>query len=139
MSGTAGAQSNASALPSTASQAVANEVTVAGTIQQVVSDPAAGRPSGIHLLVTSPQGVFDAAVGPFLASDVKDSLSSGQPVKVTGAMRTFNGQQFLLVREMNIAGRQVTIRNPHGFLVRAQLPAGFHAQRSHAGANGGNQ
>jgi hypothetical protein len=44
-------------------------------------------------------------VGPYLASDVKESLSAGEPVQIAGVMRTFNDQNYLLARELTIAGR----------------------------------
>lgn len=140
------AQNSASAVPSTTSramsggQATVNEITVTGTIQQVVSEPAPGRPQGLHLVLTSPQGAVDVSVGPYLTSDVKESLSTGQPIQITGVMRTFSGQNYLLARELNIAGRQVTVRNQHGFLVRSQSRPPSPSQRSQVGlVNGGIQ
>jgi hypothetical protein len=135
------AQSSAAVASSTATgaQAIPDEITLTGTIQQVVSDPAPRQPQGVHLIVASPQGLFDVSAGPYLAKDVKDSLSSGQPVQVTGVLRTFNGQRYLLVREMNVAGRQVTVRNQHGFPVHAQSSGATRSTRSRAGVNGGIQ
>lgn len=140
------AQSSASAVASTSSRAMSgsqanvNEITVTGTIQQVISEPAPGRPQGLNLVLASPRGAVDVSVGPYLASDVKESLSTGQPVQIAGFVRTFNGQSYLLARELNIAGRQVTIRNQYGFLVHAQSRQAFPVQRSQVGlVNGGNQ
>jgi hypothetical protein len=139
------AQDSASAVPSTTSramsggQATVDEITVTGTIQQV-SEPAPGRPQGLNLVLASPRGPVDVSVGPYLASDVKENLSAGQPVQIAGFVRTFNGQSYLLARELTIAGRQVTVRNEHGFLVRSQSRPAFPAQRSQVGlVNGGNQ
>ena len=83
----------------TMSQAIRDEIKVVGTLQQVVSDPASGRPQGLHLIVASPQGIFDVSAGPYLAKDVKDSLAVGQPVQVNGVLRTLAGQAYLLARE----------------------------------------
>ena len=139
------AQNSASAADSTSSratsggQATVNEITVTGTIQQVVSEPAPGRPQGLNLVLTTPQGAVDVSVGPYLTSDVKDSLSTGQPVQIAGFVRTVNGQNYLLARELTIAGRQVTVRNEHGFLVRSQSRPDS-APRSQVGlVIGGNQ
>ena len=139
-------QNSALAAPSTSSratsegQATINEITVTGTIQQVVSEPAPGRPQGLHLVLASPQGAVDVSVGPYLASDVKESLSAGEPVQIAGVMRTFNDQNYLLARELTIAGRLVTVRNQHGFLVRSQSRPASPSQRSQVGlVNGGNQ
>jgi hypothetical protein len=140
------AQSSASAEASTTSratsggQATVNEITVTGTIQQVVSEPAPGRPQGLNLVLTTPRGAVDVSVGPYLASDVKESLSTGQSVQIAGFVRTFNGQNYLLARELTIAGGQVTVRNEHGFLVRSQSRPASPSQRSQVGlVNGGNQ
>lgn len=140
------AQSTASAAPSTASRAMSegqanvNEITVKGTIQEVVSEPVPGRPQGLNLVLASPRGAVDVSVGPYLASDVKENLSAGQPVQIAGFVRTFNGQSYLLARELTIAGRQVTVRNEHGFLVRSQSRQAFPSQRSQVGlVNGGNR
>jgi hypothetical protein len=140
------AQSSASAAASTTSratsggQATVNEITVTGTIQQVVSEPASGRPQGLNLVLASPRGAVDVSVGPYLVSDVKENLSAGQPIQIAGFMRTFNGQNYLLARELNIDGRQVTVRNQHGFLVRSQSRPASPSQRSQVGlVNGGNQ
>jgi len=118
---------------------VGNEITVVGTIRQVLTERAPGRPQGINLVLAGPQGVFDVPVGPFLASDVKESLSTGQQVQIAGTLRTLNGKSYLLAREMTVAGRQVTVRNDRGLLVRTQLPAASSSQRSRVGLNGGNQ
>ncbi len=137
----AAAQSSVSARTSGASQGTTvapDEIDLTGSIQQVVTDPASGRPQGLHLIVASPQGIFDVSAGPYLAKDVKDSLAVGQPVQVNGVLRTFGGQAYLLAREMTVAGRQVTVRNEHGFPLHSQSPVA-RSQRSHAGLNGGAQ
>jgi hypothetical protein len=137
----AAAQSSVSARTSGTTQGTtvaADEIKLAGTIQKVVSDPASGHPQGIHLIVASPQGIFDVSAGPYLAKDIKDSLATGQPVQVNGVLRTLSGQSYLLAREMTVAGRQVTVRNEYGFPVRSQSPVA-RSQRSHAGLNGGAQ
>ena len=45
----------------------AHEITLAGTVQEVVTHHMAGRPAGVHLMVAGPHGLVDAHVGPFLA------------------------------------------------------------------------
>jgi hypothetical protein len=137
----AAAQSSVSARTSGTAQGptvAPDEIKLAGTIQKVVSDPVSGRPQGLHLIVASPQGIFDVSAGPYLAKDVKDSLAAGQPVEVNGVLRTLSGQPYLLARQMTVAGRQVTVRNEYGFPVHSQSPVA-RSQRSHAGLNGGAQ
>jgi hypothetical protein len=43
-----------------------NEITLAGTIQQVSSEHTPGNPFGFHVFVNSPQGVVDGSVDPNL-------------------------------------------------------------------------
>ncbi|MDR3722696.1 MAG: hypothetical protein P4L00_13950, partial [Candidatus Acidoferrales bacterium] len=64
---------------------VSKEVTLEGTVQDVVMKPAAGSIIGAHLMIATAQGAVDAHVGNLIFSG-KDgvSFSSGQAVKLTG-------------------------------------------------------
>ena len=111
------ADDNTSTQPSSALTAYssAREITQSGTIQEVISGKA-----GISLLVDGPQGVFEASLGSALPHQVQQSLSNGQQVQLVGITQTANGKQYLLVRQMTVAGRQTTVRNKYGFLVRTR-------------------
>jgi hypothetical protein len=141
----ASAQSNAPANLSAAShgssnsQFLSNEITFVGTIQKPAAKAVHGSPRELHLMVAGPQGVFDANVGPYLTADVKQSLSAGQQVQVAGVVQTFHGKDYLLVRELTVAGRILTIRNEHGFLVRPQASSATRAQHRANSRNGGAQ
>jgi hypothetical protein len=104
-----------------------DELTVTGTIQEVVSTPATGSPRGVHAILAGPQGVIDASVGPHLSTEVQQSLATGQSVTAYGVLATFNGQNYLLVRQLTIGDRQITLRNRTGFLV--------HPAKTNAPAN----
>lgn len=136
------AQSSASVTPSaafhgsTVGQATSSEVTVTGTIQQTASQAVHAGPRGIHLVLTGTQGVFNANVGPYLSTNVKQSLSAGKQVQVTGVIQAFNGQDYLLVRELTVAGRQIIIRNQYGFLVHPESSTGSRSQHRQNGQNG---
>lgn len=106
-----------------------HELTVTGTVQEVVTKHSAGSPAGMHLLVSGSGGTIDAHVGPLLSKDVQEALHTGLPIQIVGAMETLHGRQFLLARQLIFGGRTVTVRSPHGFLVR-----GMRTQ-----ANGGAQ
>jgi hypothetical protein len=116
---TASTASSASFKGTKPKAAVANEVTVTATIQQVLPKGARGN-SNLRLLVSAPQGVFNADLGPYLASDVKESLTAGAHVQLAGTMQTIQGQNYLMARELTLANRQITIRNENGFLVRTK-------------------
>ena len=102
----------------------AHEITLNGTIQEVISKHVAGAPVGMHLLVAGSRGVTDAHVGPFLEKDVQEALHTGTPVQVVGAMNEINGKSYLLARQLIFGGRIVTVRSANGFLVR------FHGSRT---------
>lgn len=94
----------------------AREITINGTIQEVVTHDVSGSPAGLHLLVAGSQGVVDAHLGPFVSNETKGALASGSPVRIVGAMTEVRGKQYLLARELTVAGRTVTIRNRRGSL-----------------------
>jgi hypothetical protein len=93
----------------------AREITQSGTVQQVISGKA-----GISLLVDGPQGVFDANLGSALPRQVQQSLSNGQQIQLIGVTQTANGKQYLLVRQMTVSGREITVRNKYGLPVRTR-------------------
>jgi hypothetical protein len=96
------------------------EIRITATIQQVVSKGIENSPAGLHLMLAGPQGAYDASLGPFLSSDVKRSLASGKSVEVTGAMEAVRGQSYLLVRELTVDAKLITVRSEKGFLINAR-------------------
>jgi hypothetical protein len=133
-----------SSVPSTGSSAGWNsasssmgEIKVLGTIRQGVSSHDAGGPAGVHILIEGPLGSFDASLGPFLTSEVRQALSNGAPVQITGIVRSANGKDYLLVRQLNVGGHQVTIRNANGFLVRNPSSSGAASGKVRSEGNGG--
>jgi hypothetical protein len=98
------------------------EITVTGTVDQVVTQHTEGSPAGMHLLVASSQGLVDAHVGPFLSEQTKSALQKGVPLQMVGAMLSLHGKDYLLVRQLTVAGRTVILRSPHGLLVRERVP-----------------
>jgi hypothetical protein len=94
------------------------EVTLSGTIEKAIPASASGKPRALYLILSGPRGTIDANVGPYLPAKVQESLAAGQHIEVTGVSRTFNGKNHFLVRQLTVAGQQVTVRNERGFLVR---------------------
>jgi hypothetical protein len=107
-------------------------VTVLGAIRQVVSDHVVGTPAGVHILIDGPLGSFDASLGSYLPDEIRQALSNGASVQATGVVTSANGKNYLLVRQLTVAGHQVTIRNSNGFLVRP-------GSQRHSEGNGGVQ
>jgi hypothetical protein len=100
----------------------AHEITLSGTIQEVITKHVLGSPAGILLLVSGPQGVVDVHVGPFLSEEIKESLQVGMPVRIVGAMSSLQGKNYLLARELTVGGSTVVVRSQHGLLVRVHAP-----------------
>jgi hypothetical protein len=143
--GTAMAQSdNTPQLPTNfigweASQANSHEVAVTAIIQETVSNHSSGIPSGLHLMLGTPQGVLVASVGPYLRQEVQQALTAGQTVQVIGKVQTIRDQKYLFVRQINLNGQQIAIRNDHGSLVHQQPQARTHTQSLLSGQNGGTK
>lgn len=104
-----------------------HEITLNGTIQEVVREAPAGTPVGVHVMVAGPDGLVDAHLGPYLTNDTLEAMQAGTPVQIVGAMETLQGEPVLLARQVIFSGRLVTVRSVNGFLVRT------HALRAHSG------
>jgi len=137
----AGAQINSSAVertPAPAAQAKA-EVTISGTVQRLLNRAdAAGGPAGTQLLLSVSGGWVDAHLGPFFSQQNGEALTTGQAVEATGVWTHIHGHEVLLVRQLRVGDRTVSVRNERGFPVRK------HAARRLTGAansatNGGAQ
>ena len=88
-----------------------DETTFAAAIQEVVAKNPTGAPAGLNLLMTGSQQPLYVNVGPHL----KQSLTVGQVIRVTGIVQNFNGQNYLLARELQIGDQKIEVRNEHGF------------------------
>jgi len=114
------------------------EITLVGTLQQLVTKPAKGSPIGLHLLVSTDGKVVDAHVGPYLSKENQQALHVGQSVEIVGVNETIRGKNVLLARQLTFGGRQVTVRSEHGLLVRP-VPGARKVVNSRRAQNGGNQ
>jgi hypothetical protein len=99
----------------------AHEITLNGTIQEVVVRQTPGSPPGTHVLVAGPEGIVDAHAGPFLSKETKDALQAGTPIEIVGATTQMNEKSYLLARQLIIGGRTITVRSKHGFLLHEYL------------------
>ena len=92
------------------------QVTMTGTVRQLTTTRVTGTPAGNQLVVDGPQGTFTASLGPNLSQGLKQSLSSGKSVQISGTMQTTGGQEYLVAYVLTVDGSQITIRNKNGFL-----------------------
>jgi len=96
----------------------ASEITVDATVQEVVTHHIPRSPAGLHLIVSSSQGVFDAHLGPYMSKATIKSLHAGAPLQIVGAVETINGRSYLVAREVTFEGHTVIIRDERGLLLR---------------------
>jgi hypothetical protein len=119
----------------------AHEITVNGTVQEVVTKRTVGSPAGMHLIVTGATGTVDAQVGSFLSKQVREALHTGLPIQIVGAMETFHGKQYLLARQLKYGGITVQTRSANGVILRGALPSNVVSpkaqQAARLAANGG--
>jgi hypothetical protein len=94
---------------------IAKEITLTGTVSSVLARPAAGMIFGAHLMLDTASGQVDASLGKWgLQGKGALSVSAGEPVEVTGVMKTINDKQVFIVRTVKASGQVYTIRNQYG-------------------------
>jgi|SRR5271166_3519973 len=94
---------------------ISKEVTLTGTVSSVLAKPAAGMIFGSHLLLDTTSGQVDASLGKWgLQGKSALSVAAGEPVEVTGVMKTINNKQVFIVRTVKVNGQVYTIRNQYG-------------------------
>lgn len=101
---------------------ITKEVTLRGTVESVLARAPQGSLMGSHLMLETGSGRVDASLGKWgLAGKGALSVSAGQPVEVTGVMKTLKDrQEVFVVRTVKANGRYYTIRNEHGGPVSPQ-------------------
>jgi hypothetical protein len=92
------------------------QIMLTGTVQQLTTTQTTGTSAVNQLVVDGPQGTFTASLGPNLSEHLKQSLSSGKSVQISGTMQTTGGQDYLVAYVLTVDGNQITIRNKYGFL-----------------------
>lgn len=90
----------------------AAEVTVKGTVEDLKQGPA----HGTHLMLNTPDGTLELALGPsWYQADKKYELSKGDNIEVIGAKSRVDGRELLLVREIKKGSETMTFRDAKGF------------------------
>jgi hypothetical protein len=114
-----------------------DEITFGAAILEVVSKNPAGAPAGLNLLMNGSQGVLYVNLGPNLPAAVVRSLTPGQVIQVVGIVQKFNGQNYLLARQLHIGDQTIEIRNDRGFLAHASPGSSGRTPRAQSGQFGG--
>ena len=90
----------------------AAEVTVKGTVEGLKQGPA----HGTHVMLNTPDGTLELAMGPSkYQTDKKYELSKGDNIEVIGAKSRVDGRELLLVREIKKGSETMTFRDAKGF------------------------
>jgi hypothetical protein len=94
---------------------ISKEVTLSGTVSDVLAKATPGTMAGPHVLFATSSGKVDASLGRF-ALQGKDPLSvaAGKEVEVTGIMKTIKNREIFVARIVKVDGKAYTIRNQHG-------------------------
>ena len=119
----------------------ANEISVTGTIHEVVNGSTSGLPPGVNLLLDGSQSFQYASLGSQLNSSTKSALTAGQPIKLKGIVTNINGQNLLVVRELTIGQQTTQIRNTKGMMSPRVEVSAYQGNRprSKNASNGGAQ
>jgi hypothetical protein len=94
------------------------EITIEGTIQQLVTKPMPGAILGGHLIVSTSSGIIDAQIGSFILRGPQPfSPVAGQSVKIVGVMANINHRNVFLTRTIETENRTIAVRTPRGFFI----------------------
>jgi hypothetical protein len=77
---------------------------MSGAVRQLIATHAPGAPAGLELLVDGPQGSFTESLGPNISREVQQNLSQGEAVQISGVFQTIDGKEYLLARNLTVAG-----------------------------------
>jgi len=113
-----------------------HEIAVIGTVKGFAPLGERRGPVGLHLLLSSSGKEVDAHIGSYVSKENIQALRAGQLVQIVGVNESVHGHNVLLARQIIFNGRQVTIRNEHGFLVR-NIRSRRKALGGKAAVNGG--
>jgi hypothetical protein len=100
------------------------EVTLQGTVENVLRNPSRGMLPGGHLMLATGSGMVDAHVGQFAFKGFHPlSVASGERVSVVGVMKTVRGNEVFLARTVKVGDEEYKIRNEHGMVLVPMNPA----------------
>jgi hypothetical protein len=102
---------------------VSKEVTLTGTISDVVKKPKAGMLLGTHLMLATSKGPVDAHIGTYAGRDKRlDTVKEGESIKAVGMMTKTKEGEVFIVRTVEMGSETLTVRNTNGFFVGPASP-----------------
>lgn len=113
------------------------EVTLQGTVENVLRTSSRGTMPGGHVMLATGAGTVDTSVGPFAFKGYRPlSVAPGDSVSVVGVMKTLRGNEVFLVRTVKVGDEEYKIRNEHGVALVSINPeiAKAKANRTKGGA-----
>ncbi len=125
------------AFPSPKGWKTTDEITFGAAIGEVVSKNPTGAPAGLNLLMNGSQKVLYVNLGPNLGDNLKRSIVSGKVIQVVGVVQTFNGQDYLLARQLVTDDQKIEIRSQRGFLTHATTGTASRSSRLQSNQFGG--
>lgn len=91
------------------------EVTVKGSVEEVMQYPGKGSSTGTHLMLKASEGALDVHVGPsWFLSQQKIEFAKGNEIEVTGSKVKVNGKDSVIAREIKKDEKVITLRNAQG-------------------------
>jgi hypothetical protein len=95
-----------------ANYAVASEMTVKGTVEDLKPGPR----QGTHVILKTSDATLELALGPaWYQTQKKYELGKGDQIEVTGARSQVDNREVLLVREIRKGSETMTFRDAKGF------------------------
>jgi hypothetical protein len=100
------------------------EVTLQGTVENVLRTPSRGMLPGAHVMLATGSGIVDTHVGPFAFKGFHPlSVAPGERVSVVGVMKTIRGNEVFLARTVKVGDEEYKIRGQHGAILVPMNPA----------------
>ena len=100
------------------------EVTLQGTVENVLRTPTRGMLPGAHVMLATGSGIVDTHLGPFAFKGFHPLVvSPGSRVSVVGVMKNVRGNEVFLARTVKVGDEQYKIRNEHGAVLAPMNPA----------------
>jgi hypothetical protein len=110
------------------------EVTLQGTVENVLRTPSRGMLPGAHVMLATGSGMVDTHVGPFAFKGFHPlSVAPGERVSVVGVMKTVRGSEVFLARTVKVGDEEYKIRNEHGAILAPMNPAIAKAKANRSG------
>jgi hypothetical protein len=114
-----------------------DETSVGGVIREVLTKKPMGAPIGLSFVMTGSQHTLTVNVGRDLDPQVRDLVKAGETVRVTGVVRAFGGEDYLLAREMVIGGKTIELRTANGFPMHGSVKGALQSKRVGSEGQGG--